>query len=175
MVYLSNQQQFLWSVLLLTIEMTSKCSKTTSCRRVVSLQSFEHFDVISMVNKSTDHVVVRLFFYHNIDSFDVYFNCNFLENAHPKKRKTNCATITSFPWSVLLSNMALNQFNQRGRNDSVIVKTLIEYRNDVKIFKTRVEPLAAGEWFHYKVLNMVFKNCTGEKNGNILTLHLCHH
>ena len=33
--------------------------------RVVSLQSFEHFDVISMVNKSTDHwkVVVKLFFF----------------------------------------------------------------------------------------------------------------
>ena len=32
--------------------------------RVVSLQSFEHFDVIAMVDKSTDHwkVVVDFFF-----------------------------------------------------------------------------------------------------------------
>ena len=38
--------------------MTSKCSKligTTLLRLVVSFLSFEHFDVISMVDMSTDH------------------------------------------------------------------------------------------------------------------------
>ena len=36
--------------------------------QVVSLQSFEHFDVIAMVAKSTDHwkVVVKLFFLFTI-------------------------------------------------------------------------------------------------------------
>ena len=45
--------KFPWSVLLSTIEMASKlCSNQ---QRVVSLKSFEHFDVISMVDKSLDH------------------------------------------------------------------------------------------------------------------------
>ena len=34
-----------------------------------------------------------------------------------------------------------------------MIKTLIDGRNDVKIFKTQMEPLAAGEWLHCKVLN----------------------
>ena len=41
-----------------------------------------------------------------------------------------------------------------------MVYTLIDHRNDVKMFKTQVEPRAAGEWFHCKVLN-------------VLTLFLC--
>ena len=32
-----------------------------------------------------------------------------------------------------------------------MVYTLIDHRNDVKMFKTQVEPRAAGEWFHCKV------------------------
>ena len=28
--------------------------------------------------------------------------------GHARKRKTNCATIKSFPWSVLLTNIALD-------------------------------------------------------------------
>ena len=35
-----------------------------------------------------------------------------------------------------------------------MVYTLIDHRNDVKMFKTQVEPRAAGEWFHSKVLNI---------------------
>ena len=33
--------------------------------------------------------------------------------------------------------------------------TLIEHRNDVKMFKTQVEPRAADEWFHCKVFNIL--------------------
>ena len=36
-----------------------------------------------------------------------------------------------------------------------MVYTLIDHRNDVKMFKTQVEPRAAGEWFHCKVLNIL--------------------
>ena len=58
--------------------MTSKCSKliksgvTSRRHEVVSLQSFEHFDVIYLVDKNTDHGQLSWFaFYNNIDSFDV--------------------------------------------------------------------------------------------------------
>ena len=37
-----------------------------------------------------------------------------------------------------------------------MVYTLIDHRNDVNMFKTQVEPRAAGKWFHCKVLNTVF-------------------
>ena len=37
---------------------------------------------------------------------------------------------------------------------SSVVCTLIDHGNDVKMFKTKVEPQAAGEWFHCKVLNI---------------------
>ena len=89
----------------------SKSSKATSYRRVVSLQSFEHLDVISMVDEGTDHgkLLFDLFFYHNMDTFDIHFHCNFLENLRPKKRKSK-----------------LRSTNQHVRNHSVIVKTLIE-------------------------------------------------
>ena len=59
----------------------------------------------------------RFVFYNDIDSLDVYFCWRF----SARKRKTNCATIASFPSSVLLSNKAL--YHQRARNRSVIVKT----------------------------------------------------
>ena len=37
-----------------------------------------------------------------------------------------------------------------------MVCTLIDHRNDIKMFKTQVEPRAAGEWFYCKVLNINF-------------------
>ena len=40
---------------------------TTSHRQVVSLQSFEHFDIIFLVNKSINHgKLLSICFYHNI-------------------------------------------------------------------------------------------------------------
>ena len=47
----------------------------------------------------------RFVFYNDIDSLYVYFCWRF----SARKRKTNCATIASFPSSVLLSNKALYQ------------------------------------------------------------------
>ena len=37
--------------------------------------------------------------------FDIHFRWTFAENREQEKRKWNCATITSFPWSVLLSTI----------------------------------------------------------------------
>ena len=31
----------------------------------------------------------------------------------------------------------------------------IDHRNDVRMFKTHVKPQAAGEWFHWRVLNIL--------------------
>jgi len=52
-----NNFYFPWSVLLSTIEnqMTSECSKLCSKTTRQRLIAFEHFDIISMVVKSTDH------------------------------------------------------------------------------------------------------------------------
>ena len=48
---------FLWSIFFSTIEIDVEMLKsgTTNRRRVVSLQRLEHFDVISMVDKSINH------------------------------------------------------------------------------------------------------------------------
>ena len=64
--------------------------KTQMKPRVVSLQSFEHFDFIAMVDKSTDHwkVVVDLFFYNNLDGFEVVI---FRKNARARKKKIQIA------------------------------------------------------------------------------------
>ena len=48
--------------------------ETTSHRQVVSLQSFQRFDIISMDNKSTDlGKLLLIFFFFTIDSFDAHF------------------------------------------------------------------------------------------------------
>ena len=67
-------------------------SGTTSRRRVVSLQSFEHLDVISMVHKTVIRVQTmenccRLVFCNNIESFDVHFRWSFTENRAREKEK----------------------------------------------------------------------------------------
>ena len=41
------------------------------------------------------------------------------------------------------------------RQQFSIVCTLIDHRNDVKMFKTHVEPRAAGEWFHSPFFNIL--------------------
>ena len=51
----------------------------------------------------------RFFFYNNIDSFCRPFSLTFRGTSLMRKRKTNFATITLFPWSVLLSTIALDQ------------------------------------------------------------------
>ena len=72
---------------------------------MVSLQSFEHFDITSMVDKSTDHLkLLSICFlqYHQqlLTSICDDFSC---------MQQANCATIASFPWSVLLSNIVLDE------------------------------------------------------------------
>ena len=69
-------KNFPWSVLLSTIlrkpKYVQNSSGTTSRRRVLSLQSFEHFDVIFMACKRTDHgklLSICFFFYNTIESF----------------------------------------------------------------------------------------------------------
>ena len=85
--------------------------KTQMKPQVVSLQSFEHFDVTAMVDKITDHwkVVVDLFFYNNLDGFEVVV---FRKNARARKKNTNWTTVSSFSWSVLLSTTALQPRSQ---------------------------------------------------------------
>ena len=51
----------------------------------------------------------RFVFYNSIYSFWRPFRLQFLGKSCAKKRKTNCATITSLPLSVLLSTIALDQ------------------------------------------------------------------
>ena len=66
--------------------------------------SFKDFDVISMVENS----VVRG--KAVVDLFSVTLTIfSFARKMEHKKEKTNCATITSFPWSVLLMAIALDQ------------------------------------------------------------------
>ena len=114
---LQSDSNFPWSVLLTTIEMMSTCSKATShrrwfyCKVLNILTSFDFLWPIRVQTMENCCWFVFFFFYHNIDSncFDVYFHWNFLENLAPKKEKKDCNTITSFWWSVLLLNIALNQ------------------------------------------------------------------
>ena len=54
-------------------------------------------------------IVVDLFFTTAFTVFDVHLGCSFSGNRARRKRKTNCATITSLPLSVLLSTIALDQ------------------------------------------------------------------
>ena len=77
---------------------------------MVSLQSFVHFDVISMVHKSTDHgkLLSICFFYNNIDRFSHPFPLKFLGKSRAQVREKQITPpsrhiVTSFPWSVLLS------------------------------------------------------------------------
>ena len=55
------------------------------------MQSFEHFDVISVVDKSI-HIVVVLFFTIVLRFLYVHFRLRFSENHGREKEKTNCAT-----------------------------------------------------------------------------------
>ena len=41
------------------------------------------------------------------------------------------------------------------RQQFSLVCTLIDHTNDLKTFKTKVEPRAAGEWFPCKVMNIL--------------------
>ena len=61
------------------------------------------------IGEQTIENCCRFVFYNNIDSFDDIYVEDSLKIARARKRTTNCATITSFPWSALLLKKALNQ------------------------------------------------------------------
>ena len=69
----------------------------------------EHFDVtcISMVDKSTDHGKLLSICFWCLHCISIEVSCK----IGCRRRKTNCATVMSFPWSVhsFLSSIALNQ------------------------------------------------------------------
>ena len=50
-------------------------------------------------------------------------------------------------------NPTQQKLKSNGQQFSMVC-TLIDHRN-VKMFKTQVEPRAAGEWFHCKVFNIL--------------------
>ena len=63
--------------------------------RVISLQSFDHFDVLS--------IVADLFFLTITLKVSTSISVEVSQKIkRTKKRKTNCATITSLPWPVVI-------------------------------------------------------------------------
>ena len=69
---------------------------------MVSLQRFEHFDVISMVDRSTDHGKLLSIFFTIIVTVLASTSVEIPRKmVRGRKRTTNWATITSFPWSVI--------------------------------------------------------------------------
>ena len=68
---------------------------TTSRRRVVSLRSFEHCDVISIVDKSTDHGRLLSICFLTLTVLKSISVEVFRKIANAKKRRTNCITIIS--------------------------------------------------------------------------------
>ena len=55
---------------------------------MTSKKGFEHFDVISMVDKDKDHgKLLSICFFNNIDSFDVHLRDSFSEHRPREKEK----------------------------------------------------------------------------------------
>ena len=61
-------------------------------------------------------------------------------------KKRHCGVICGVFLALELTNR--QQF-------SIVCRTLTNYRNDVKVFKTKVESQATGEWFYCKILNIL--------------------
>lgn len=120
-------------------------------RRVVSLQSCENFDFISMVGKSVDNkIVVDLFFTITLIVFVVYFSWSFLENrpfgfARLVKNKNNkikyyktttkkCPSIISMV-STFMGHCS-QPVDQHTRNNSVIVKNISYWQTNLTLCRT---------------------------------------
>ena len=96
-IILTNWQQF-------PIEITSHCSKLR-CGSWFHCKAFNIWkSFLWSIRAQTMENCCRLVFLTTV--FDVRFRCRFLEI---RTRQENCATFESFPWSVLLSNIALDQ------------------------------------------------------------------
>ena len=90
----------------------SKCSKLKRNHEPQAsgfTVKFEHFDVISTVDNRTD--LGKLFSIYCLQYHWQFWSPFPLRKREKerKKQKTNCATITSFLWSVLLLNIALDK------------------------------------------------------------------
>ena len=105
-IILRIDKNFPWSVLLSTIEITSTCSKLKwngkwfYCKVLNILMSIRSTDCGKLLQNC---------FLPQRWQVWCPFSWSFSGNMHARKRKTNYATITSFPWTVLLSNIAVNQ------------------------------------------------------------------
>ena len=56
---------------------------------MLKTQSFEHFDVICMVDKSTSHIkLLSICYFPTIDNFDVYFRWRFSERRARRKEES---------------------------------------------------------------------------------------
>ena len=126
---LTNWQQFFMVCTLINHRNDVKLFKTQVEQWVIG--EWFHYKILNFLTSflssmrvQTLEIVVNLFFYNDMDSFDVHFHWRFSENlTHARKRKTNCATITSFPWSSLFWNIALDQ--SACKNGLVILKSCI--------------------------------------------------
>ena len=61
-------------------------------------------------------------------------------------KKRHCGVICGVFLALELTN---------GQQFSIVCSTLINYRNGVKVFKTKVESQATGEWFYCRFLNFL--------------------
>lgn len=108
--------------------MTSKCknsSGNSSRRRVVSLQVFEHFDTISMLNKSIDHrKFLSTCFCDNVNSFLITFLLRASQKI--KKEKKKSCPHNNINLVCTLSNHSLQVMSAPERNCTFVVKTAFE-------------------------------------------------
>ena len=94
------------------------------------MQSFKHFDVISVIDKSIDHgKLLWIVFHNNVDSFDVNFCWGFSENSAHKLLHYNVIPMVS----TKLSTMAVNQL---ARQKSLgYCKNVFFFLNGVQTFR----------------------------------------
>ena len=100
-----------------------------------SMKMFEYFVVISMVDKSTNHgkLLSTCFFTITLTVLTSISVDVSLKFARRIKRKTNYVTITSFPWSVLLPNIAVEQLAQEFRS-AMVKKNILSARGCMRSF-----------------------------------------
>ena len=72
----------------------------------------------------------------------------------PEVSKVFRSLSSCFPTQIVSTRVTWRalSFSLKNRQQFSVVCTLINHRNDFKIFKTQVEPQTAGEYFHCKVL-----------------------
>jgi len=108
--------------------MTSKCknsSGNSSRRRVVSLQSFEHLNTISILNKSIDHrKFLSTCFCDNINSFLITFLLRASQKIKKEKKKLCHHHNINLVCTII--NHSLQVMSAPERNCTFVVKTAFE-------------------------------------------------